>query len=341
MVAGNSINESTTGICGFTGTAFTGTAVTNHALIVGGATSSTLTNVGPSATTGQVLQSAGSSADPAFSTATYPSTATVTGKILRADGTNWVQTTATFPDTAGTSGNVLTSDGTNWNSTAPSGAPALTTNVVNFIDDFLQVNTGSADQAIYSTQTWDRGSSSWSTTGTPLNITNPGLITNTSSAPTLYAHGRSFRLSGGALTFTCIFNIAILSAASPRYALRIGVGDSNTGDQTNGVYVEYSDNINSGNWVFKTATASVRTTSNSTTAVTTGFHNLTITINAAATSAAFTMDGVSLGTAITTNIPTAAGIRAFFVATATVGTTTTNSFYIDLIQYQQILTTTR
>jgi hypothetical protein len=47
---------------------------------------------------GQVLQSAGASA-PTFSTATYPATATGTGTILRADGTNWVATTATYPTT--------------------------------------------------------------------------------------------------------------------------------------------------------------------------------------------------------------------------------------------------
>lgn len=127
MVAANSINESTTGICGFTGTAFTSTAATNHAVLIGGSTSSTLTNVGPTSTAGQVLQSAGSSADPVFSTATFPATATGTGKILRADGTNWVATTATFPDTAGTSGNVLTSNGTNWASTAPASANAFQT----------------------------------------------------------------------------------------------------------------------------------------------------------------------------------------------------------------------
>ena len=54
-----------------------------------------MSNIG-TATSGTVLQGAGSGNAPKFSTATYPST-------------------------AGTSGNVLTSDGTNWNSTAPSG----------------------------------------------------------------------------------------------------------------------------------------------------------------------------------------------------------------------------
>jgi len=73
------------------------------------------------AASGKVLQGQGIGTVSDYSTATYPSTATGTGKILRADGTNWAATTATYPDTAGTSGNVLTSDGTNWTSSAPSG----------------------------------------------------------------------------------------------------------------------------------------------------------------------------------------------------------------------------
>jgi hypothetical protein len=74
------------------------------------------------AATGKVLQAQGIGVTPAFSTATYPATATGTGKILRADGTNFVASTATYPDTAGTTGNVLTSDGTNWISSAGGGS---------------------------------------------------------------------------------------------------------------------------------------------------------------------------------------------------------------------------
>ena len=85
---------------------------------------------------GKVLQGTGTGSSPKFSTATYPSIATGTGKILRADGTNWAATTATYPNTAGTSGNVLTSDGTNWNSTAPASSGAL---------NFAQVNISSTD----------------------------------------------------------------------------------------------------------------------------------------------------------------------------------------------------
>jgi trimeric autotransporter adhesin len=52
------------------------TGLTNHALLVGAGTA-TITKVGPSSTSGQVLQSAGASADPVFSTATYPATTTI------------------------------------------------------------------------------------------------------------------------------------------------------------------------------------------------------------------------------------------------------------------------
>ena len=50
------------------------------------------------ATAGQMLRS-GSNAAPTWSTATFPATATGTGTILRADGTNWVASSATYPDT--------------------------------------------------------------------------------------------------------------------------------------------------------------------------------------------------------------------------------------------------
>lgn len=77
------------------GSTITGTlqGLTNHAVLVGAGTT-TITKVGPTATVGQVLQSAGSSADPAFSTATYPSSTTVS-QILYSSSTNVVAGLAT------------------------------------------------------------------------------------------------------------------------------------------------------------------------------------------------------------------------------------------------------
>ena len=45
MAKGNSINEGTTGVCGFTGTGFTSTPVIQNSIQIGGSTSSTLANV--------------------------------------------------------------------------------------------------------------------------------------------------------------------------------------------------------------------------------------------------------------------------------------------------------
>lgn len=69
------------------------TGLTNHAVLVGAGTT-TITKVGPTATAGQILQSAGSLADPAFSTATYPATTTVS-QILYSSSNNVVAGLAT------------------------------------------------------------------------------------------------------------------------------------------------------------------------------------------------------------------------------------------------------
>ncbi|MDP4120537.1 MAG: hypothetical protein Q8876_05725 [Bacillota bacterium] len=73
MAAANSINESgAQGLANFDGTAtFSTTALVQHAIPVG-ATASTVTNLAIGST-GQVLQ-ANTTADPTWSTATYPST---------------------------------------------------------------------------------------------------------------------------------------------------------------------------------------------------------------------------------------------------------------------------
>ena len=69
------------------------TGLTNHALQVGAGTA-TLTQLATTATVGQVLQSAGAAADPAYSTATYPLTTTI-NQILYSSAANVVSGLAT------------------------------------------------------------------------------------------------------------------------------------------------------------------------------------------------------------------------------------------------------
>lgn len=98
------------------GTGITGTT-TQYDVIVGAGASS-VTAVGPGSA-GQVLQSGGAAANPAYSTPTYPSTSGTSGKILVSDGTNNVYSTPTFPNASATSGKIIISDGTNWIASTP------------------------------------------------------------------------------------------------------------------------------------------------------------------------------------------------------------------------------
>jgi hypothetical protein len=80
------------------------TGLTNHAVLVGAGTT-TITKVGPSASTGQILQN-NAAADPSYSTATYPSTTTI-NQILYSSANNVVGGLATANQgvlTTGTTG---------------------------------------------------------------------------------------------------------------------------------------------------------------------------------------------------------------------------------------------
>lgn len=67
------------------------TTLTNHGVLVGAATGA-ITQLA-AGTSGQVLQSGGASSDPAYSTATYPGTASTNQQFLMANGTNWTAKT--------------------------------------------------------------------------------------------------------------------------------------------------------------------------------------------------------------------------------------------------------
>lgn len=81
----------TTGVGATVTTQLTG--LTNHAVLIGAGTT-TITKVGPVASTGAVLQSNGVGSDPGFSTATYPSVTTI-NQILYSSAANTVTGLAT------------------------------------------------------------------------------------------------------------------------------------------------------------------------------------------------------------------------------------------------------
>ncbi len=298
---------------------YTPATYTAHGVLIGEGTSSIVPLAAGSA--GQVLQSGGASADPAYSTATYPVT-------------------------AGTSGNVLTSDGTNWTSSANSGAFAPNS-IVNLWDDFTAAYSGIDGNATHlvSQLVW-RGTTSLFFTPTTSSGANPGVVGNiaTTTASQLVSGNpaQQIFLGSGAISINWVIKVATLSSASPRYTLYVGLGDLSTAESANGVYFAYSDNLNSGNWVGKTAAASSRSSANSAIAVVNNaFVNLGITINAAGTSASFFVNGTQIANSpLSSNLPTL-GVTPLIVVASGGSSVAANSVVVDLFYMTITLTTPR
>lgn len=124
------------------------TTATAYTPIIGGATATGAhQSMATAGSAGQIMQSAGASAVPVWSTATYPATASTSGKRLKSDGTNLIMSTTTMPD-AGTSGKLIRGDGINYvESTATfadtySASTLLYSNGANTVTGLATANSG-------------------------------------------------------------------------------------------------------------------------------------------------------------------------------------------------------
>lgn len=86
------LSTTITGVLSGNGTAITGSSITQFDVLVGGA-SNAISSVGPG-TSGQILQSAGNAANPAYSTSTYPTTNAI-NTLLYASSANVMAALAT------------------------------------------------------------------------------------------------------------------------------------------------------------------------------------------------------------------------------------------------------
>lgn len=161
----------------------------------------------------------------AWSTATIPSTATGTGTILRADGTNWVATTATYPATTtvnqllySSSANVIAGLTTANNGalvTSSAGVPSILVGP-GTTGNFLQSNAAAAPSWSASTIVLGGNftmSGAFTFTGTLTNTTSvtfptSGTLATTSQIPT-----------GAALTKADDTNVTLTLGGSPTTAL--------------------------------------------------------------------------------------------------------------------------
>jgi hypothetical protein len=215
-------------------------------------------------------------------------------------------------------------------------------------DDFIDNNGSNAGKFLWGSIS---GFSASPIAGT---ATNPGIVSiagPNSTAPV--ANGlllgfpstivSPFVLGGGSYSQNFVFNLNTLSNNTNSYTLYIGLMDYedvvNLTSPQSGCWFQYNHTVNSGNWQIVCSNSSSQTVHNTSTTAATGFHNYGIQVNAAATSVAFTIDGVIVANSpITTNIPTSdigPGIFIFSLAG------TTADMYADLFYYTQILTTPR
>lgn len=122
------------------------------------------------------------------------------------------------------------------------------------------------------------------------------------------------------------------SNVTNRYILRFGLGDTVNADQVNGMYFEYSDNINSAQLVCKTSNSSSRTTVNTSSAIgsaTYRRYDIIYNSDVLNNTVTFYFDGAQVAQ-ITTDIPVSAAISPFVDIARTAGTIAANSILVDL-----------
>ncbi|CDZ81850.1 hypothetical protein BN1013_02386 [Candidatus Rubidus massiliensis] len=227
--------------------------------------------------------------------------------------------------------------------------------IVEIWDDFCSSSvTGTV---ISGEESWTMtNNSQWNAQNSNSDANHPGTVQtaalSTSPGNAVLYMGQSLAISSfpfvvgqGAIQFTWVFKINTLSNGTNTYFFGAGIGDvtgpaASTAHSTNGIYLAYSNGLNSGNWFFECGNAGVWTTRNTAIAVTTGWHKLVVTINAAGNSVSATIDGVSVGTAITTNIPSIA-ITPFIGINRTAGTVPAQSLAADIFTFQKTMTNPR
>jgi len=135
--------------------------------------------------------------------------------------------------------------------------------------------------------------------------------------------------------FDCIYKVVALSNVTDTYTLRIGFIDSGSAESTDGVFLRYNKDVNSGAWVGVSRSNTTESTTNGASTVqTTNYERATIIVNPAGNIARFYINGTQQGSDITTNIPTGAGRQCGpgFMFLKSAGTTDNAAFDLDSIE---------
>lgn len=323
--------------------------LTNHAVLLGQATAA-VAFAGPGATSGVPLIAQGISADPIFGTALVAGGGTgATSFTAYTPVCGGTTTTGTLQSVAslGTSGQILTSNGAGALPTFQANSGIFAPNsTVTISDDFILVAiTSPSGTVLASSQTWTLPLGAFSQALTSAISTNPGILNSQSfSSGTISLFGTTGQivLGGGAISLNWVIKLATLSDSTNRYTFVCGLVSVAGSPVQNGIYFSYSDNVNSGNWQGICTASGVSSTANSAVAaVNNAYVNLGITVNAAATSVRFFVNGVEIANSpLSTNIPSVA-ISPYLGITRSAGTIGASSVLVDLFYLTQSLTTPR
>ena len=175
-------------------------------------------------------------------------------------------------------------------------------------------------------------------------VISSGTGTTTTGRAGVITGTNCFRFGGGTTYFRarCRFANGVPDGTES-YTARIGFIDSASAESTNGVFFRVANGVNSVNWQLVSRDNSTESVTNSSVAqVTSGGQVLEFLINAAGTSIEGFIDGVSVGSAITTNIPTASGRETgcgFFILKS--AGTTSRTIQVDYIEWWTEFTTPR
>lgn len=180
-----------------------------------------------------------------------------------------------------------------------------------FFTDFISgYGSGTSTSELFSTSSGTGAGFTMSS-----EVGRPGIyvaVTGTTATGrhSLNTPNTSTTLGGGTWTYETMLQVPTLSNGTDRFQTLAGFFDNNTGvNQVDGIYFLYDEggvstgSTASANLQIVTSSNSVRTFTNTSTAVTANqWYRLTIVVNAAASSVSYFIDGASAGT-ITTNIP--------------------------------------
>lgn len=190
------------------------------------------------------------------------------------------------------------------------------------------------------------GTLDWITNAGTINFavataTNPGILTiaqlTASALGNLRLNQANVQLGTMDVYFECILAIPTLATISEDFCVTVGLNDgiafSSTGVAVDGVYFQINRGVNGAKWILNTSSNSTVTTQNTTSAdIVAGTYYRVGCYIAAGASVQFFLNGATLGTAITTNIPSGASRQTGLqIKLDKIAGTTTGTVNVDYI----------